>query len=131
MPFVDPRRYWLAAFITAAALSAACDGPESHVYVAMEYEPTRDCLDPSVSLAIIGTPDGSLECAPTCLVLPSPPAVGSEQIYVSTMCPPYPDDYDSSQSDPLCAPALAAFARGPDTCMGGGGSTNPSDAGGD
>jgi hypothetical protein len=120
-------RYWLIAIATA--LSAACDGPESHVYVAMPYEPSRDCLDPSTSLAIIDTPDGSLDCAPTCLVLPAPPAVGSEQVYVSTMCGPYPTDFDDSQTDPLCAPALAAFARGPDTCVAGGGSSDPADAG--
>ena len=115
--------------VTAAALSAGCDGPESHVYVAMLYEPTRDCLDPSTSLAIIDTPDGSLLCAPTCLVLPAPPAAGTEQVYVSTMCGPYPDGFDSSQTDPLCPPALAAFARGPDACAAGGGSSNPTDAG--
>jgi len=122
-------RTWLAGI--ACALAIACDGPESHVYVAMLYEPTRDCLDPSVSLAIIGTPDGSLTCAPTCLVLPSPPAPGSEQVYVSTMCPPYPDGYDASQTDPLCPPALAAYRRGPDACLAGGGSTDPTDGGGE
>jgi hypothetical protein len=120
-------RHWL--IVIAGVLSIACDGPESHVYVAMLYEPTRDCLDPSASLAIIGTPDGSLVCAPTCLVLASPPAPGTEQVYVSTMCAPYPDGYDSSQTDPLCPPALAAYARGPDTCAAGGGSTDPTDGG--
>ena len=95
----------------------------------MLYEPARDCLDPSTSVAIIPTADGSLECAPTCLVLPAPPATPTEKVYVSTMCAPYPDTLDSTQSDPLCSAALAAYARGPDACEPGGVSSNPADAG--
>ncbi|HEY2511893.1 MAG TPA: hypothetical protein VGI39_13585 [Polyangiaceae bacterium] len=123
-----------AASASAAAIAwmagLGCDAaPTSHVYVAMLYEPARDCLDPSTSVAFIDTPDGSLECAPTCLVLSAPPATPTEKVYVSTMCPPYPDTLDSTEADPTCPAALAAYVRGPDTCEPGGGSSDPADSG--
>jgi hypothetical protein len=104
----------LLAAVSASLVSAvACDsGPQSHVYVAMLYEPARDCLDPSTTLAVIGTGDGSLLCAPTCLYEPSPPAVGGVKTWVSTMCGPYPSFVDTDGTDPSCAPALRAYVNG-------------------
>jgi hypothetical protein len=100
-------------FVFAACASACDDGPQSHVYVAMLYESVNACLDPSTTLAIIGTPDGSLNCAPTCLVENAPPAEGTEKVYVSTMCGPYPAIItDTSGTDPACVAALAAFSAG-------------------
>ena len=37
--------------------------------------------------------------------------MGSEKVYVSTMCGPYPAGYDISGTDPACPAALAAFRR--------------------
>jgi hypothetical protein len=122
------RAFAWATFLAVAA-AGGCDESKSHVYVAQLYEPARDCLDPSASLDIIQTGQAGLTCAPTCIVLPSPPSPGGEKVYVSTMCGPYPADYDVSGTDATCPSALAAFARGPDVCNSDGTSTNPADAG--
>jgi hypothetical protein len=98
---------FLAAFAASCALLAACDDdPASHVYVAAEYDPMGACFGPSVSLGVIDTSTGDLDCAPTCLVLSK---AGTVSTYVSTMCGPYPAQYDTSQTDPSCALALAAW----------------------
>ena len=97
-------------FIGVAALigAYACDdNPQSHVYLAAPYEASADCFGPTTSLGQIDTPNGDLDCAPTCLAQPHPGA--PSDIYVSTMCGPYPQTLDTSQTDPACASALAAW----------------------
>jgi hypothetical protein len=103
-------RFFVA--VSAALLSAvACDsGSQSHVYVAMLYDPSGQCLDPSTTLAVVGGGDGSLLCAPTCLYELSPPAVNGVKTWVSTMCGPYPSFVNTDGTDPSCAPALQAYA---------------------
>ena len=111
----------------------ACDSnAESHVYVASLYETANDCLDPSTSLGYIDTPNGDLDCAPTCIVFPPAPTVGGmERIYVSSMCGPYPANADISGTDPGCAAALAAWASGgPGSCNAGPTDGGASDDGG-
>ena len=97
------------ATVGALACPGACDSdPESHVYVATLYDSVDDCFGPSTSLGYVQTPDGDLDCAPTCLAVT--PATGSvTQIYVSTMCGPYPATYDTSQTNAGCPAALAAW----------------------
>jgi hypothetical protein len=104
---------FVVAVAASLAFAVACDnGPQSHVYVAMFYEAAGGCLDPSTTLGIVGTGDGSLLCAPTCLYQPSPPAVGGAKTWVSTMCGPYPANFNTDGTDPSCAPALLAYANG-------------------
>jgi hypothetical protein len=110
-------------FVGTAAIAAlagfyACDnGAQSHVYVASLYDGTA-CFGPSLSLGVIDTPTGDLDCAPTCLA--STTATGQSLIYVSTMCGPYPVELDTSGTNPGCAGALASWqsAGGPGTCAG-------------
>src|SRR5690349_24240287 len=47
-------------------------------------------------------------------------------VYVSTQCPPYPPQFDTSGVLPGCAEALAAGSRG-DVCFADGGSSNRSE----
>jgi hypothetical protein len=106
-------RRFVVAVAASLTCAAACDnGPQSHVYVAMLYEAAAGCLDPSTTLGVVGTGDGSLLCAPTCLYEPSPPAVGGVKTWVSTMCGPYPAILNTDGTDPSCAPALLAYASG-------------------
>jgi hypothetical protein len=120
---------WTALYLLGAA--AACDtAAESHLFIAEQYETARDCLDPDTTVDVIPTGQAGLTCAPACLVDPTASGGGSERIWVSTMCGPYPAAFDVSGTDPMCAAALAAYARGPDTCTPGGGSSNPTDGGG-
>jgi hypothetical protein len=90
----------------------ACDtGATQHDYLAELYEPANACLEPSKVIDTIQTPEGSLLCAPTCLVQTLPGGSG-ENVYVSTMCGPYPSFVDTSQTDPNCPAAIAAYAAG-------------------
>ena len=134
---------FLVGVLALIAWAGACDdGAESHVYVAAPYDASADCFGASTSLAQIDTPNGDLDCAPTCLVVAE--TNGSNAIYVSTMCGPYPSAYNTSQTDPGCAPALAAWpaeqaalANGSSSCAspaeedGGGGADASAGDGGD
>ncbi len=117
-----------------ACVCACDDDPQSHVYVAAPYDAAGDCFGPSTPLAEISTPDGDLDCAPTCLVLTTPG--GATDVYVSTMCGPYPAGYDTSQTDLGCAAALEAwpaeeeaFANATSSCAMA--PSLPADGGGD
>jgi hypothetical protein len=102
--------------------AVGCDSDaQSHVYVASLYEADSNCLEPSTSLGFIDTPNGDLDCAPTCIVFPPSPAIGgNERVYVSSMCGPYPTNADVSGTDPGCPAALAAWAAGgPGSCESG------------
>jgi hypothetical protein len=101
------KRFLVALAGCCMTVAAACDDdPKSHVYVAAQYDPVDVCFGPSTSLGTIDTSSGDLDCAPTCLLLDT---AGTVKTYVSTMCGPYPVQYDTSQTDPSCSPALAAW----------------------
>jgi hypothetical protein len=128
----------VGACASAAVAVCACDNPSVHVYSAQAYDPQGQCVEPSsTALDVISGAATGNDCAPTCIV-------GSAQVYVSTVCPPYPPGYGVeaadaglASSDP-CSAALAAFAAGT-TCGAaadggpgdGGGADAPADAGGD
>jgi hypothetical protein len=101
------KRFFVGVAALVASAYACDDNPQSHVYIAALYQPASSCFGPSTSLGQVDTPDGDLDCAPTCLVLVHPGA--TNDVYVSTMCGPYPSAYDTSQTDPGCPPALAAW----------------------
>jgi len=114
----------LSAVVPAALLcmlhASAC-GDASHVYQGRLYVEARDCLGTTSSVDVVeGDDPGS--CAPTCLLQRRPD--GGRVLYVSTMCGPYPFDFDVSGADPKCPAALAAFGRN-DTCLSDGGSSAP------
>jgi hypothetical protein len=116
----------LSAWAAAVAL-CACDNPGVHVYSAFGYDAQGRCVDPSsTALDVVSGPSTGNDCAPTCIV-------GSGQVYVSTVCPPYPPGYgveaaDSgiAPSDP-CAAALAAYAA-QTTCGAASGDDGGADA---
>jgi len=103
------RKTWFfaagaAALVALGATAVGCDDPEEHIYTAELFEPASNCLDPYSALDIIAGGDGGqATCAPVCLV-------GGNATYVSTVCPPYPEGYDTSGTDPSCALALADYA---------------------
>jgi hypothetical protein len=105
----------------AIAIAIGCGDP-SHVYEGRLYLPARDCLGTPSSVDVVegDRPEGN--CASVCLVQPRGDA--GSAFYVSTMCPPFPFGFDSTGTDPVCAPALAAFARN-STCLLDGGASAP------
>jgi hypothetical protein len=121
----------VAAVAIAAAAGTGCDDPSQHVYSGQLYDPQAQCVSGSSSAldVIAGAATGDT-CAPACLVA----LVASSQVYVSTVCPPYPPaftveaaDATSGVSDP-CAAALAAFAAGTTCGADAGAEGGPADA---
>ncbi len=107
--------------------NSACDGYDSHIYAGELYEQARNCNDNPSSVDVVDGVTPPVPCDPICLILPTYDGDGGTAAYVSTMCPPLPPAADTSQTDPRCPPALAAYNR-IDICLDGGGSTNPPDS---
>ena len=106
----------------------ACNGDErAHVFAGRLYEADRACLESVTSIDVVDGPLPSAPCAPACFVAPITDAGAAA--YVSTMCAPFPPSFDTSGTDPRCAPALAAYAQNV-TCLPDGGVANafPRDA---
>jgi hypothetical protein len=101
--------------------ASACSEPASHVYVGRFFVEARRCLGTASSLEVVDGPDPG-SCPPLCLVQKGHDA--SRAVYVSTMCGPYPLDFETTGADPACRAALDALARG-DTCLSDGGTAHP------
>lgn len=100
----------------------ACKDDGTHVYIGQFYNEPRHCLGTTSAVDVV-TGDDPGQCAAICIHQNR--SDGGHAIYVATMCPPYPGpDFDTSGTDPLCMPALAALARG-DVCSSDGGSSHP------
>jgi hypothetical protein len=117
----------LALVAAAAALTlAACDDDvRSHIYSGEAFDTTLGCLEPLQSIDVVEGPAPGGTCAPTC-ILSLPDDADPQQVFVSSMCAPYPlYPYDSDAgSDPRCVAAIAAFERNT-LCEDGGGILNP------
>jgi hypothetical protein len=100
-----------------AAAAAACIDPDaSFVYTARPYDRAGMCLEPYVELELIPGAGGGDACTSP-EAGPAGPGVAclvssSGALYVSTVCPPYPPDYDASGKDPACPAAIAALMNG-------------------
>lgn len=97
-----PCRWLLAA---ATLLPAACSDTGPRVYTAQPYDADAACLGEYEAIGLVEADELPANCAHTCLSV-------SETVYISTLCPPYPD-----QATPLtaaesedCAAALQAEA---------------------
>jgi hypothetical protein len=121
------RVYAASAGFLCLGLAWACDGYDSHIYAGELYEQARNCNDNPSSIDVVDGVTPPDPCNPLCLVVPTYDGDGGTAAYVSTMCPPLPPAADTSQTDPRCPAALAAYAR-IDICLDGGGSTNPPDS---
>lgn len=114
----------LAGSIALAGLAAAaiaCGDP-NHIYEGRAYVDARDCLGTPSSVDVVEGDRPTQNCAPICLAQGH--ADGGRTLYVSTMCAPYPFQFDASGGDSACPAALAAFGRD-DTCNVDGTSLHP------
>jgi hypothetical protein len=118
------RRVVLATVLAALlggvlAAAMACTDPSTFVYSGAPFDPVNNCLGPYQALDVVSGGNGASNCAPVCLV-------SSGMVFVSTVCPPFPDPtaWDTSGQNGNCPNALSAFARG-DMCSPDGGSSNP------
>jgi hypothetical protein len=136
---VSPAARRVLGACAAATAVCGCDNPSVHVYSGQLFDTQGQCVLPtSTALDVVSGAATGNSCSAACLV-------GSSQVYVSTVCPPYPAGYGVetqdaglAASDP-CAAALTAFAAGT-TCGAssdggasddGGATDAPADAPGD
>jgi hypothetical protein len=98
-------------------IATACIDPDANfVYTARPYDPADMCVGPYVELELVQGSGGDSRCTSpeagrsgpglACLVS------NSGAVYVSSVCPPYPPDYDTSGTNPACGAAIAAMANG-------------------
>ena len=118
----------------AMILLLACDDGSYYLFDGSEYDPTQDCLEPSSEIDVFQGNDPGASCNPICIVEPitaidsnGDPQDGGLAVFISTECGPTPPGTDTTATNPLCVPALAAFNRDA-LCLDGGGSSNPLDA---
>ncbi|MEO6602410.1 MAG: hypothetical protein ABIQ16_21190 [Polyangiaceae bacterium] len=87
--------------LSACALALGCDQEGPRVYTAMPVNTDAHCLEPYTPLGLVTAEELPATCGPVCITR-------DDTLYVSEVCPPYPDDttvvspHDSSD----CAAAL-------------------------
>jgi hypothetical protein len=92
-----------------AVLALGCEGNDARIYTARPYRAPEQmqagCVEGSVPLAVVYAGSLRAQCEPVCLRL-------NEQLYVSIVCPPYPEQaqLETAETSPECAGALAALA---------------------
>ncbi len=113
-----------AGFVFACTLHAiaGCSESGSHIYEGRFYNEGRDCLGTGSTVDVVDGQSANRDCPIVCLLQKRPD--GGRVLYTSTMCAPFPFDFDTSGNDPKCAAAVAAHARN-DTCFSDGGSSAP------
>jgi hypothetical protein len=101
---------WGAFFAVLAV--AACDDVNVHILSGQLYVPQDNCIEPSTGIDVVNGGSTGDNCAPLCLTITSGDATS---VYVTTMCPPYPQDpgyiteaEDAATSD--ADPCMGAFA---------------------
>lgn len=98
----------LAAGLTAFAF--ACEGPQSYVYSAQQYDPTADCLAAYSPVEVVNGEGAGSHCPTVCMTV-------GEGLYVSSMCGPLPAVATEVPADAgACLAALAAAKRDAGTC---------------
>ncbi len=102
--------------LLAAAAMVACIATDSYLYSAQKYDPAGDCLTGAKAIEVVQGSGASAKCPVTCLMV-------GEDLYVSTLCAPFPTIATVVDADAgTCIAALAAAAKG-GTC------DNPADGG--
>lgn len=92
----------LLGFTLAARAIPGCDESGPRVYTAQRHSLEAGCLEAYTAIGLVEAEALSALCAPVCLSL-------GEDVYVSTLCPPYPGEasLEAADSKP-CAAALDA-----------------------
>ena len=99
--FVVSSLFWL----TTLGPLAACDESGPRVYTAKAYDREKRCLSADAPIGLVESDDLKATCEPVCIELQG-------ELYVSTVCPPYPADSAllAAEASPDCAAALTALA---------------------
>ena len=93
---------WLGITAWLGAITSGCDESGPRVYTAQRHAVEEGCLEAYAPIGLVEAEALSALCPPVCLSL-------GEDLYVSTLCPPYPTEAsvepDNSEG---CSAALAA-----------------------
>jgi hypothetical protein len=97
---------WMSS-VRLAALGVAllgCDDFGPRIYSAHPYRAEAGCIERSIVLAVVRAGELPATCAPVCLSFDA-------ELYVSTLCAPYPANavVVTSEEEPACPAALAAL----------------------
>ncbi|HEX3343929.1 MAG TPA: hypothetical protein VHS09_05115, partial [Polyangiaceae bacterium] len=88
---------------------ASCDEPDVHILTAQLYDPAGACVGASNGVDVVQGPSTGDNCSPSCLSIAS--GDGSS-VYVTTVCPPFPQDYGvetEDTTDGAADPCIGAF----------------------
>lgn len=119
----------LAGWGAASAWAwVGCDDARSHPFSARRFDPDRECLAELAAIEVVEGPDPGLGCELTCLSPPEGAADASAQVFVSTMCKPFPTFMQVDGIPTLCARARLASGQGI-FCLPDGGRTGVIDSG--
>lgn len=113
----------IAVLVVLSAI-AACTDNRSHIYAGRLFDPARNCLETASSIDVVDGTDPGSSCEKKCIATLAPSDGGLRQIYVSSMCPPYPTFSDTTETAAGCDHALAASERS-DLCLADGGTSHP------
>ncbi|MET0410265.1 MAG: hypothetical protein ABW217_03165 [Polyangiaceae bacterium] len=96
----------LATACTSLWSLSACNDDLARVYTARPYQADPGCLDSYVPIAVVYAERLPATCEPTCLLQ-------DDQLYVSTVCAPYPERAELllPEADADCTAALEALAQ--------------------
>jgi len=117
------KKKYLFLLLPPAGVLAYARGDTSHIFLARQLDETRACLDPTASVDVV-VGDQPPECPAICLTQPNDDGGTGRVVWIATMCPPYPWNFDAAGLDPACDAGLAAAARH-DVCFDDGGSSDP------
>jgi hypothetical protein len=85
-----------------AGAGSGCDESGPRVFTAQRYRADLACLETYAPLGLVEAEDVGALCEPVCLS-------EDEELFISTVCPPYPAEASVEPADSEgCAAALAA-----------------------
>ena len=98
----------------------------SHVYAGVQLNIGGECLEPVESIDIVSGDAPTAPCKPVC-ILSQPDDTVPQEVFVSSMCAPYPAyPYElGAANDPRCILGIAAFNRNTLCGADDGGTLNP------
>lgn len=89
-----------------ALVACGCEDNLARIYTARPYEADAACVEAYVPIAVVYAEELRATCEPVCLLQ-------DDQLYVSSVCAPYPDRAEilAAEDSAECAAALDAYGQ--------------------
>jgi len=91
--------------LPAVLVVASCDEPNVHILTAQLYDPAGACVGQSDGVDVVQGPSTGDACNPSCLTITSG---STTSVYVTTVCPPFPQDYTVEGEDAAAEAGVSA-----------------------